>query len=132
MNFRLPQPQIFGQKVFDEFLKTSGKIPDYVRNSVETSERTFSSSLKGGDVFTAADNSYDAFDADVAALHIFFRRSTVFQLGTQPTMTWIDFLSQVGGLLGLCIGVSIVTVIELVWLCLRVLFFKTDLTHIII
>ena len=132
MNFRLPQPPIFGRKVFSEFLKTKGKIPDYVYNSVATSQRTFSSTLKGGDVFTTADNNYDAFDSDIAALHIYFRRSTVFQLGTQPTMTWIDFMSQVGGLLGLCIGVSIVTVIELVWLCLRVLFFKMDLTHIII
>jgi hypothetical protein len=47
-------------------------------------------------------------------------------------MTWIDFLSQVGGLLGLCIGVSIITFIELFWLCLRLVFFKLDLTRIII
>jgi hypothetical protein len=66
--------------VFDEYLKTSGSVPAYVRSSVATSERTYSSSLKGGDVFTTADNDYDAFDTDVALLHIYFKRSTVFQV----------------------------------------------------
>ena len=41
MNFRLPQPQIFGQKVFDEFLKTSGKIPDYVSSLIRSPMRKF-------------------------------------------------------------------------------------------
>jgi hypothetical protein len=31
----------------------------------------------------------------------------------------LDFLASVGGLLGLCIGLSIVTVLELIWLLLR-------------
>jgi hypothetical protein len=37
----------------------------------------------------------------------------------------VDFLANVGGLLGLCIGLSIVTVVELVWLSIRV-FEKTS------
>ena len=115
----------------EEYLRTVGSIPSYVNSSVQTSQRVFSSTLKDGDIFTAANNVYDAYDQDVALLHIYFKCSTVFQLGIQPTMTWIDFMSQVGGLLGLCIGVSIVTVIELVWLCLRLLFQKFKLTHII-
>ena len=100
----------------EEYLRTVGSIPSYVNSSVQTSQRVFSSTLKDGDIFTAANNVYDAYDQDVALL---------------PTMTWIDFMSQVGGLLGLCIGVSIVTIIELVWLCLRLLFQKFKLTHII-
>ena len=97
----------------------------------QPSDRTYSSTLLGGDIFSQVDNTYDAYDKDIAFLHIYFKKSTVFQLGTQPTMTWIDFLSQVGGLLVLCIGFSIITIIELVWLCLRILFHKLKLTHII-
>ena len=115
----------------DEYTKTTGKVPDYVSKLARSSKRTFAGSIKGGDIFTTADNKYDAYDEDIAVVQLFFRRSTVIQLGTTPTMTWIDFMSQVGGLLGLCIGVSIVTVIELVWVCLRLMFLKLDLTHII-
>ena len=32
---------------------------------------------------------------------------------------WVDYFANVGGLLGLCIGLSIVTIMELVWLCMR-------------
>jgi hypothetical protein len=31
----------------------------------------------------------------------------------------VDFFSAIGGLLGLCLGLSIVTLIEIVWLCLK-------------
>ena len=115
----------------DEYLKVDGLIPAYVKSKVKSSERFYSSTLKDGDLFSQADNSYDAYDKDIALLHIYFKRSTVFQLGSQPTMTWIDFLSQVGGLLGLCIGISIVTFIELVWLCLRIVAQKLKLTKLI-
>jgi len=33
----------------------------------------------------------------------------------------LEYLANVGGLLGLCIGLSIVTVIELIWLTIRLL-----------
>jgi hypothetical protein len=40
-------------------------------------------------------------------------------MGSQLTMTWIDYFSMVGGLLGLVLGMGIVSFIELIWLCLR-------------
>jgi len=39
---------------------------------------------------------------------------------TYPSQTWIQFFSAIGGLLGLCIGLSIVTFVELFWLILRI------------
>ena len=55
-----------------------------------------------------------------ALVQIFFSKSTVFQMGSQPRQTWIDYFSNVGGLLGLVLGMGIVSFIELIWLCLRV------------
>jgi len=52
-------------------------------------------------------------------LHVFFDKPAVFQYVSQPSQTWIGFFSAIGGLLGLCLGVSLVTFVELVWLCLR-------------
>ena len=91
----MPQPPLFGRSVYSEYKQKTGSIPFYVLDSVTNSERIYSSTIKGGDVFSTSDQSYDAYEKDIALLHIYFKRSTVFQLGTQPTMTWIDFLSQV-------------------------------------
>jgi len=35
------------------------------------------------------------------------------------SLGWVDYFANVGGLLGLCIGLSIVTIMELVWLGMR-------------
>lgn len=115
----------------NEYTNKYGKIPAYVKSSIQTSERFYGSRLQNGDVFSTVDNSYDAYEKDIALMHIYFKRTTVFQMGSQATMTWIDFLSQVGGLLGLCIGISILTFIELFWLCLRILAQKLKLTKLI-
>jgi hypothetical protein len=55
----------------------------------------------------------------MALLHVFFDRPAVFQYVSQPSQNWIGFFSSIGGLLGLCLGISLVTFIELFWLCLR-------------
>ena len=45
-------------------------------------------------------------------------------------MTWLDFISSLGGICGLCLGVSFISVIELVyWFTLRLIrriFRKSD------
>jgi hypothetical protein len=49
-------------------------------------------------------------------------------MNIQPTMTWVDYFSAVGGLLGLVLGMGIVSFIEVFWVCLRVAAFKMNLT----
>ena len=66
------------------------------------------------------DYTYDAYKEDIAILQVYFKTSSVMEYETYPSQTWIDFFSIIGGLLGLCIGLSIVTVIELFWLLLRI------------
>ena len=96
-----------------------------------SSERKYASVLPAGDIFASNPTTYDAYDEDIAMVQIYFKKSTLFQMGSQPRMTWIDYLSTVGGLMGLVLGMGIVSIIELVWVCLRMTFFKMDLTHII-
>ena len=72
-------------------------------------------------VFSSLDRKYNAYDDDIAILNVYFDTSSVMQFGTQESQGWIDFFSNVGGLLGLCIGLSIVTFIELIWLCFRLI-----------
>jgi hypothetical protein len=43
------------------------------------------------------------------------------KLKSEPRLTWLTFLSNIGGVLGLCIGISIVSIVEIVWILMRAL-----------
>jgi len=43
-------------------------------------------------------------------------------------MTWIDYFSAVGGLLGLVLGMGFFSLFELIWLCLRITSKKLNTT----
>ena len=47
-------------------------------------------------------------------------------------MTWIDYFATVGGLLGLMLGMGLVSFIELIWLFLRILARKLNWTDWIV
>ena len=75
--------------------------------------------------------SYDAYEKDIAIVQFYYKKSTIIQMGTQVTMSWIDYFSAVGGLLGLVLGMGIVSVIEIVWLAFRLIARQLDLTSLI-
>jgi hypothetical protein len=127
-NTNLPLPTKFGRQVIDEY---TSDMPSFVK-SIQTSERSFTSFIEGGDIFTKNPQTYDAYDEDIATVQVYFKKSTIIQMGSQPKMTWIDYFSTVGGLMGLVLGMGIVSVIELVWLCLRLASRKLELQKWII
>ena len=84
---------------------------------------------------------YNAYQKDIAIVNIFFGEPTVYgelqyylnQLKTTnepcfpeferlPKMTWLDFISGFGGLCGLCLGMSFVSLAEILyWFSIRLL-----------
>lgn len=88
-------------------------------NNFESNIRNVSSNDYTGSQFDFLNRKYDAFNEDIAVVNIFFDTSSVMEFGTKQRLGWVDFISNVGGLLGLCLGLSIVTVIELLWLFLK-------------
>jgi hypothetical protein len=44
-------------------------------------------------------------------------------------MNWIIYLANVGGLLGLVLGMGIISFVELLWLCMRIMAQKWNLSH---
>ena len=116
-------PPKYGNQVLQQFNRTSftRKIQDTTRY------------YKADDTFSVNNDrrAYDAYEKDIAMLQIYFKKSTAVQIGTRPRMTWIDFMSAVGGLLGLVLGMGFVSGIEVVWLCLRLLCRWLKLTSII-
>ena len=64
--------------------------------------------------------AYNAFEKDIAILNLYFGKDTVPEYETNERMTVWDFISNIGGLLGLCAGVSILSCAEILyWFILR-------------
>jgi hypothetical protein len=113
------RPEIWGRQVLENFQQTQGNIPSYL-SFVDSSKRTIKNSYVLTNFFRGLTKDYDAYEKDIAVLEVFFDTSTVMKFQSQKSQSWLDYLSSVGGALGLCIGLSIITVVELVWLCLRI------------
>lgn len=116
----LPKPQIFGQQVLDEF-KFMNISAGYLKGIVSNVRDYYSREAKRN-TFHFVDDIHNAYERDIAVLNVYFESPTVLQFFTSPRLTWVDFFSNVGGLLGLCVGLSIVTVIELACLALKIAF----------
>jgi len=108
----IPDPQIWAEQIIDQF-----DTAQYDYN-IMSNKREYSP--KGG-ILNITSKEYDAFEDDIAVVSIFFEPSAIFLYGSKPSQTWLDFFSSIGGLLGLCIGFSIITVIELFWLCIQII-----------
>ncbi len=61
------------------------------------------------------DYDYDVYEKDIAVANFYFDKSTILQYSRTPRMTWTGFIGQIGGLLGLCLGISIVSFVELAY-----------------
>ena len=61
--------------------------------------------------------NYMAYEKDVALVNFYFDSSTVIQYYRERRLTFTSFVSQIGGLLGLCLGFSMVSIVELIYWC---------------
>ena len=68
------------------------------------------------------DKEYNAFEEDIAVVNIFFGKDSLPEYETDPRMTIWDFISNIGGLLGVCAGISILSCAEIFyWLVVRMI-----------
>jgi hypothetical protein len=57
---------------------------------------------------------------DAAIVHVFFKKENFFKQKRSELFGLIDFFSNMGGLLSLCMGFSALSIVELVYFfCLR-------------
>ena len=139
------QPQIWAENLLVEYeskkdpsTKNPIPIPTYISKLVgdRTNRRTNKRSYvptNGDDkdqiVFTVQNEryaEYDAYEKDMATVTFFYDSATAFVYERKASMTWVGFISQVGGLFGLCMGFSFISVIEIgYWLTVRM--FKNTL-----
>ena len=102
-------------------------------HQISTNIRTYGAyDQKDSNIFKNTLPSYDAFDVDIAVVDIYFQKSSVIQMGRQSRMSWVDYLSNVGGLMGLVLGMGFVSFIEIFWLGLRLIARSLNLTRWIV
>ena len=128
-NKALPQPTMFGSQAILEYERYG--FSSSALNGVESSTRFYANTLPNGDVFGTNPKNYSAFEKDIALVEVYFRKSNIFQMGRQARMNWIDYFSTVGGLLGLVLGMGIISIIELIWVCLRLAALKMNFQNLI-
>ena len=117
-------PPIWGEMVYDQYIKEMESLPNYIKDQVNSNYREYiGRNMKGIRVFPASlekNPKYDAYEKDIAMVTFFFESSTVFEYTREERMTLIQYISQMGGLLGLCIGFSLISGVEIIyWLTIR-------------
>ena len=64
--------------------------------------------------------TYDAFEKDIGMINIFFEKSHITRYVRANRMSTFDFVAQIGGSLGLFMGISLISIVEIIyWLLLR-------------
>ena len=77
-----------------------------------------SNALFGSDI--KANPTYDAFEMDIGIMNVYFGKEMILKYTKKNRMSTFDFMSQIGGSVGLAMGVSIISVVEIIyWLTFR-------------
>ena len=58
-------------------------------------------------------NQIDLIKSSVLAVNVYYKYDTFMEVKEQPESSWIDFMSTIGGAVGVCLGVSILSFVEL-------------------
>jgi len=111
---------MMGNLLFNNYNERIRKMPRHLQKIFPISSRNLGSSLEYGHYFGPSDSVYNAFSRDIAVVNVYFKTATAIEIKRQPVMTWTDFFSNIGGLLGLVLGIGLLTVMELIWLSYQI------------
>ena len=120
-------PSIWRQMVQDEFISMDGSVPDYAQPSPERMNNRRKYILDPARMETLilkeqtlVNPTYDAFENDIAIVNFYFDKSTVLEFKRDQRMKLEDYISQMGGLIGLGIGFSFISAVEIIyWITIR-------------
>ena len=98
-------------------------VPDYLQTQMERGNRRHrypSQTQKNNEIMenlVRQDEmtTYNAFDEDIAIVHFYFKNPTTFEYRRYPSLTLVGFFSQIGGLFGLCLGFSFLSLVEILY-----------------
>ena len=120
-------PPMWSQQVQNEYSKALGEMPQYIKpddRKMESQRKYTKYERVENNLILKqameAEPTYDAFEKDISVVNFYFGRPTVTQFKRAERLTWNDYIAQIGGLLGLAMGLSLISVVELIyWLIIR-------------
>jgi len=106
-NINIQSP--FTEYISNQFVEeiTNNYADDYWNKLPRFMKPTDSIREYGYNIFNTTSTIYDAFDRDIAMVEIIYQKPILVQFQSQVYMTWIDYFSAVGGLLGLVLGMGL-------------------------
>ena len=129
MQDRTMNPPLWSNLVTNEYMAAKGNVPAFAKPSIERQSNMRPLGYKAEQQDTSGRNgaddpnpSYDAFERDIGIVNFYFEKSVILQYKRSSRLTVVDMISQIGGLLGVAMGVSLLSVVELVyWFTIRLL-----------
>ena len=118
-------PPLFIEQAMEQYKKDTENVPDFLdKSGFFSNQRRFIDPLKFPNLVLRSQveesPTYNAYERDIALVHFYFDKSSILQFTRQKRMTLVDYISQMGGLLGLFIGFSFISGAELIyWLTFR-------------
>ncbi|TRY76922.1 hypothetical protein TCAL_10149, partial [Tigriopus californicus] len=112
------KPQKWADNVLEQYQEwLEGRdMPDYLLDLQSPQRTTKQDFIFHSEAQTREfPGNYNAFDRDIAVINFFFSHPVAIELISAPSMTWAQYVSSVGGLLGLFIGFSVISGIEILY-----------------
>ena len=118
--FGMVSPPMWGASVIEEYRGKENIVPHYINERQMDNRRKYAKTVKQRDsavfpVTNDMDETYDAYEKDIAIVSFYFKEPAVLEFSREARMTQTGFIAQVGGLMGLCLGFSFLSLIELIY-----------------
>ena len=120
-------PPMWSNLVSKEYLVAKGEVPEFAQPSPQRLDNIRKLVIKPEQQETLAfknayeeSPTYDAFEKDIGIVNFYFEKSSILQYKRSSRLTVVDMISQIGGLLGVAMGISLISVVEIVyWITIR-------------
>lgn len=116
-------PPMWAEQIEQEYLLSMGNVPEYIKSGDSEMTNVRGENVLEEDSEGSGDKPiYDAFEQDIAVVNFYFSKSTIVQFKRVGRLSWIEYLCQIGGILGLALGISIISGVELIyWITIRLI-----------
>jgi amiloride-sensitive sodium channel len=102
----------WGDHILKSYEMKNGSIPEYISNNIKSPSRLYPADRIFMNFVT---REYQAYSDDIAVATFYFPSHVTTELVRSAKMTTLDYVSQIGGLLGLCLGFSLISLMEVVY-----------------
>ena len=105
------KPEIWTEKILKQYEKNNITLPGYFKKLSNPIRKL------PNDIFSLDEEneSYNAYEQDIAIVNFFYNKPTTMKYLKFSKTTFDGFLSQIGGSWGLYLGISLMSVLEIIY-----------------